>query len=81
MDLKGRNQNKEEIPGSGRSMHGYFLTYSSPAETGKAEFLQNSPLVSEGEHYDRKRLRAVGSQQSGPEFLRSGYPPRDFNAV
>ena len=28
MDRKGRDQDKENIPGSGRSMQGYILTYS-----------------------------------------------------
>ena len=28
MDLEGRNQDKEEIPGSRRSMRGYILIYS-----------------------------------------------------
>ena len=27
MDWEGRKRNKEEIPGSGQSMHGYILTY------------------------------------------------------
>ena len=28
MDQKGRNEDEEAISGSGRSMHGYSLTYS-----------------------------------------------------
>ena len=36
MDRKGRNYDQEEIPGSGRSIRGYILTYS---ELSKGEHL------------------------------------------
>lgn len=32
MDREGRNWSKEEIPGSGRSLHGCILTYSDRLE-------------------------------------------------